>query len=209
MGVLMYNDSRYCYLLDIKESNLNDNINPNDPIEFISGHEIPFESPVTNYLKKSLFSIGFKAAPEKQYSFYSTDYKLKSIRYRHSYVRISHLSPVVPKVDIYLDGKLIYYRLSYKKQIDYVPVKPGRHRVLIYISGRENYPLLQKTFYIPKRSIVNLIFYGSYDNLDIMLIADKTIIPPGRAKVKFINLLPGVPVYDLLKDKILWQKDAD
>ncbi|MCX7771499.1 MAG: DUF4397 domain-containing protein, partial [Clostridia bacterium] len=144
-----------------------------------------------------------RAQPQDFYS-QSYDYGIDRGRWRRAYARMIHLAPNTPPVDVYLDGKLFYGGLYYKMQTEYVGVRPGNHRVTIYPSGQRQNPVLLKTVFIPKRSIVTLAIYGLIPNLDIMVVDDSTTLSQGRAKVKFVHLSTNAPAVDVIANQAVW-----
>lgn len=134
----------------------------------------------------------------------SFDYGLNRGRWKRAYTRVIHLSPNAPSFDIYLDGRLFYSGLSYRMQSDYIRVRPGNHRMVIYPSGYIRNPVFYKTLFVPRRSIVSFVLCAMYTNLDVLVVDDRTVIPPGRVKVKFVHLSPNSPAIDLLAGKSVW-----
>jgi Domain of unknown function (DUF4397) len=59
-------------------------------------------------------------------------------------VRIWHLSPGAPRVDVYLNGKKALSRVPYKKASAYLTLAPGTYTVRVNVAGTRNVVLTKK-----------------------------------------------------------------
>ncbi len=141
----------------------------------------------------------------KRRSFYDQayDYGIEGGRWKRAYARLIHLLPKASPIDIYLDGRLFYSGLSYHGISDYISVRPGNHRIFLYTVGRRARPIFYKTLFIPRRGVVSMVIHGKSEP-DVMVLDDRTIIPPGRAKVKIVHLAPHLSAVDLLANGSVW-----
>lgn len=142
----------------------------------------------------------------KRYSFYDQDfeYGIEGGRWKRSYARIIHLLPNFSPIDVYLDGRLFYSGLRYQGISDYISVRPGNHRIVFNTVGRRSRPIYYKTLYIPRRGVVSMVIHGLSSEPDVMVLDDKTTVPPGRAKVKIVHLAPHISSVDLLAGSWVW-----
>lgn len=123
-------------------------------------------------------------------------------KYRHnntsmSYLRLAHLSPNAPAVDVSLDNAIVARDVMYGDFSGYLSLKPGQHRLTIYPAGTRD-AVLTKTFTVPANSIATGAVYGLLPNIDVMFINDKCMRDPSAAKVRFIHLSPDAPRVDMV-----------
>lgn len=188
----MYHDNNPFGPLSINEVNPLYNPFCNPELPFDDMYQLPWENGYAGVLSASDF-----------YDL-SWDYGLERERCKRTYARMIHFLSNSSPVDVYLDGKLFSHALNYGTDTGYIGVRPGHHRLLLYPAGRTINPLFYKTFYIPRRSIVSLVFSGDFPDMDVMAVDDKTTVHSGRAKVKFVHLSPDAPTLDLVSDISVW-----
>lgn len=171
-------------------------IHPDNPLGYPSG-DIDIEPAADNFGKRNY---------DRHHSFYDQayDYGIDGGRWKRSFARILHLLPNASPIDVYLDGRLFCSSLYFKALSDYTSVRPGNHRILFYPLGQRSRPVFIKTLYIPKKSMVSLAIYGTSSQPDVMVLDDKTVIPSGLVKIKFVHLSPQIPAVDLLADGSPW-----
>lgn len=113
-------------------------------------------------------------------------------------VRVLNASPDVPGLDVYIDGSPVATTVSYGQLTDYVSVTAGERTITLYREGDHRQPLAELTMMLRKRTEHTVAAVGRAGELEALVINDYTSpAAPGRARIRMINLAPGVPAIDL------------
>lgn len=121
--------------------------------------------------------------------------------YRHtniSYMRLFHASPNAPAVDIYADSRLVAQNLTYKSFTKYISLPAGAYTITIFPAGKKANALLTKKLTVPLGIIFTNAVIGIAPNINILSIAEPAgPVIPNKALVRFSNLSPASPAFDL------------
>ncbi len=111
-------------------------------------------------------------------------------------VRLLHVSPDAPAVDIYMNGQRVLQNISFKQFSDYVTVPQGQYRVDVYLTGTAEAPVLSALIPVMSRMAYTVAVGGEVSKLQVIPYADSTYLGYGKTKVRFIHLSPDAPAVD-------------
>jgi hypothetical protein len=115
-------------------------------------------------------------------------------------VRVLHLSPDAPRLDVYVDGTRAVANVPFKTATRHVPVPAGTHTFEIRPAGSATGDRSSAT----KRATAaagaayTIAAVGLAANLQVLVIKDDfTAPPPGKAKLRGIDASPQSPPIDI------------
>lgn len=111
-----------------------------------------------------------------------------------SYIRVFHAAPESPRVDVYLNGKLIVRGISYRNFSVYLPVAPGTNNIRVFPEGKIANPIINQNLNIPKEKIFTLAVIGESSNVSLLPILEP-VMPknPSKVYLRFTHLSPNTP----------------
>jgi hypothetical protein len=114
-------------------------------------------------------------------------------------VRVLHLSPDAPKVDVYVDGTSTLTAVPFKTATKHAQVPTGTHTVELRPAGSANgNPLATARATLAPDTAYTLAAVGLAAKLQIMVLKDDfTAPPPGKAKLRGIDASPQSPPIDI------------
>lgn len=118
-------------------------------------------------------------------------------------VRVLHVSPDAPKVDVFINGEKTLENITYYQISPYLDVPAGSYKVDVYPSGKTTNPVLSEQVEVQADKSYTVAASGKLDNIRLMQIEDTTTIPTNKAKVRFWHLSPNAPAVDIA------EKDGD
>jgi hypothetical protein len=123
-----------------------------------------------------------------------------------AYVRLAHLSPDTPDVDVYLNSQThaipeqIFRGVGYGIMSGYLALPPGGYTVAMRPSGapKSQKPVLTTQVSVAAGSAYTVAGVGRYAGLGLKVLTDDISLPSdGKAKVRVIQASLNVPVLGL------------
>lgn len=111
-------------------------------------------------------------------------------------LRLAHLSPDTPSVDVYVDSvstpsdKLVLHGVSYGTISDYQQVAPGTYTVAMRSSGAaaDTPPVLSTTVQVSAQNARTVAGVGYFAKLGLEVLTDDLVLPPaGKARLRVIT----------------------
>jgi Domain of unknown function (DUF4397) len=115
-------------------------------------------------------------------------------------VRVLHLSPDAPKVDLYVDGTRTLAGISFKTATKHAAVPAGTHSVEIRPAGSAvgDRALATAETTVAPGAAYTLAAVGLAAKLQVLVLKDDfTAPPPGKAKLRGIDASPQSPPIDI------------
>jgi Domain of unknown function (DUF4397) len=119
-------------------------------------------------------------------------------------VRVAHLSPNTPKVDIWLDGKVVpaLTNVPFKTVSGYLSIPAGKHDVAVYAAGTTtNPPIDVKGLTLEDKAYtvaaVGLLGGSGAQALKPAVFVDDLTSKAGKARVRVIHASPDAPAVDI------------
>lgn len=113
-------------------------------------------------------------------------------------VRVVHMSPGAPNVDVLVDGKVAIQNLAFKQASPYAALPAGSHQVAVAAAGKDDQPLLTTTLPVDAGKSVTVVAVGTPDQLKLQVVQDDNTPPPsGQAKVRIFHASPDAGPVDV------------
>ncbi len=112
-------------------------------------------------------------------------------------VRVLHLSPDAPRVDIYVNGEKTFDNITYYQISPYLDVPAGSYKIEIYPVGQTTNPVLAENVDVQSGRNYTVAAAGRLANIRLVTIRDTTNIPRNKTKVRFWHLSPNAPAVDI------------
>ncbi|ASW56063.1 DUF4397 domain-containing protein [Plantactinospora sp. KBS50] len=122
------------------------------------------------------------------------------------YVRLAHLSPDTPAVDVYLSKATagaepqVFRAVGYGQLSPYLPTPAGRYAVAMRKAGApaDQPPVLTTEVAVTAGQAYTVAGVGRYADLGLRVLDDDLTAPPdGRAKVRVVQASVKAPVLDV------------
>ena len=135
-----------------------------------------------------------------------------------SYVRLAHLSPDTPQVDVYVDSaadparSFVVPGVGYGVVSDYRPMPADTYVISMRAAGApaDSPPVISATVQAQPGAAYTIAGTGRSAELGLSVLNDKLDMPPaGKASVRVINAALSVPVADVGPvDGRVWAQDV-
>ena len=115
-------------------------------------------------------------------------------------VRVLHLSPDVPKIDVYVDGTKTLAAVPFKTATKHAQVPAGAHTVELRSAGSAtgDRPLVTARATVAAGAAYTLAAVGPAAKLQLLKLKDDfTAPPPGKARLRSIDAAPQSPPLDI------------
>jgi hypothetical protein len=117
-------------------------------------------------------------------------------------LRVAHLSPDAPGVDIYLDDQLVngLTNVPFKTISGYLSTGAATHNLKIYVAGSTTNPVIEAdATLLPGVSYTAAAtgLVGQADLHPLILVDDREGAAAGKALVRFVHLSPDAPNVDI------------
>ena len=114
-------------------------------------------------------------------------------------LRVAHLSPDAPNVDVYLDGKIVpaLTNVAFKAVSPYLKIPVGKHDIAVYVTGKTTGPVIDvKGLNLEKKSYtVGAI--GLVSAIKAEVYVDDLTTNATKARVRVIHASPDAPAVDV------------
>lgn len=123
-----------------------------------------------------------------------------------SYIRLAHLSPDTPNVDVYLTAfgrpsfNVTIRGVGYGVISDYQRIEPGQYTVSMRAAGAaaSTPPVISTNVQVAAGTARTVAGVGKYSSLGLTVINDDLALPPtGQARVRVIHASARVPSMDV------------
>jgi len=113
-------------------------------------------------------------------------------------MRIAHLSPDGPGVDVRVDGTLVWGNVESIVITSYLLVRAGEHRVQFSLTAEQE-PLIDTLITLQDQKAYTLATLGPWNQGDIVpvLFTDDLMPTLFMAKVRFLHASPDLPAVDV------------
>jgi hypothetical protein len=115
----------------------------------------------------------------------------------NSYVRVVHLSPDAPAVDVWVDGSRVLQNVAFRGASAYLTVSEGNHRVQISPAGASQPIVLDANVMLMKDASYTIAATGILANLQATVLTDDRTTSGQQAKVHFVHTSPDAPAVDV------------
>jgi Domain of unknown function (DUF4397) len=119
-------------------------------------------------------------------------------------LRVAHLSPNTPNVDIWLDGKVVdaLKNVPFKTVSGYLKIPIGKHDIAVYATGTTSNPAINVTGVILEKKnytvgAIGLLNGTAAQALTAKIFVDDLTVNATKARVRVIHASPDAPAVDV------------
>jgi hypothetical protein len=113
-------------------------------------------------------------------------------------VRVAHLAPGAPPVDVALDGQVILRSLAFGEVSGYTSISAGTRRARITPAGAREPAVIEAPLSVESGRAYTVVATGELPSLALVVVSDDLALPPaGQAKVRFVHSAPDAPAVDI------------
>jgi Domain of unknown function (DUF4397) len=119
-------------------------------------------------------------------------------------LRVAHLSPDTPNVDVWLDGKVVaaLTNVPFKKVSDYLKIPVGKHDIAVYATGTTTNPAISVPGITLEKKNYTVgaigLLKGTGDKaLKANVYVDDLSVNATKARVRVIHASPDAPAVDV------------
>lgn len=113
-------------------------------------------------------------------------------------VRVVHLSPDAPPVDILVNGQPAITDLAFPMASASAALPAGTYAVAVTPAGANDQVVLAAALPVTADTDTTVVAVGQLAALELLVLADDNAAPaPGMAKVRFVHASPDAPAVDI------------
>lgn len=114
-------------------------------------------------------------------------------------VRVAHLSPDAPPVDVWVEGSRVLEGVSFPAVSDYLPIEPGTYNVQVTPAGETEPVVIDENLTLERNTDYTIAATGllGQDDLAPVVLVDSHKSAPGEARVRFSHTSPDAPPVDV------------
>jgi hypothetical protein len=113
-------------------------------------------------------------------------------------VRVIHMSPDAPAVDILVNGQPAITNLAFKEASPYASLPGGTYGVAVTPAGQPGTVVLSADLPVTSGQDATVVAVGRVANIGVIALADDNSAPAaGNAKVRFVHASPDAPAVDI------------
>lgn len=113
-------------------------------------------------------------------------------------VRVAHLSPDAPNVDVYVDGSRVLANVPFKAVSGYLELAAGAHQVAVTPANATTPKVIDASVTVESGKAYTVAATGVLASIQpLVLVDDLTPPPAGQAKVRLVHTAPDAPAVDV------------
>ena len=114
-------------------------------------------------------------------------------------IRVAHLSPDAPAVDVWVDEGVVLSDVPYKTVSDYLELPSGSHRIQVTPAGETSPIVIDATveFESDKAYTVAATGFLGEDDLQPLVLVDDRFMAMETAKIRVVHTSPDAPAVDV------------
>lgn len=114
-------------------------------------------------------------------------------------IRVAHLSPDAPAVDVWVDEGVVLSDVPYKTVSRYLELPSGNHRIRVTPAGETSPVVIDATVQFMSDSAYTVAATGFLedDDLQPLVLVDDRFTMMEEAKVRFVHTSPDAPAVDV------------
>lgn len=112
-------------------------------------------------------------------------------------VRVSHLSPDAPNVDVFVDGQRVLEDVPYLATSDYLPLPAGTYQIQVTPAGLTEPVVIDAPVTVDNNTSYTIAATGLLADIAPLVLVDDTEGLPDEAKIRFVHASPDAPAVDV------------
>lgn len=116
-----------------------------------------------------------------------------------SQVRVAHLSPDAPNVDVWVDGSVVLADVPFKAVSDYLELAAGEHNIKVTQAGATTPVVIDANVTLGGETAYTVAATGllGSDDLKPLVLVDDVAPSTGVARVRFVHTSPDAPAVNV------------
>lgn len=116
----------------------------------------------------------------------------------NAFVRVAHLSPDAPAVDIWVDGSRAITNLAFKQITNYIALPSGARRIVVVPAGQNSPEVINATATLQAGRYYTIAARGRLASIAPSILVDNVAaVAGGQAGVRVIHMSPDAPAVDI------------
>lgn len=112
-------------------------------------------------------------------------------------VRVAHLSPDAPAVDVLVNGKAAFTNLSFGEFTEYADLPAGDYQIQVVAAGTDGPAVIDTEVALPADGDFSIAAIDTLENITAAIFEDENLRIPGTTRVRFVHASPGTPAVDI------------
>ena len=113
-------------------------------------------------------------------------------------VRVAHLSPDAPAVDVWVDGAMAFENLAFEEVSDYATLPAGSYFVEVVPTGETTPVVISATLDLKSNMDYTVAAVNVLASIEALVLEDDNTLPAfGKAHVRFVHASPDAPGVDI------------
>jgi hypothetical protein len=114
-----------------------------------------------------------------------------------SFVRVGHLSPDAPAVDVWVDGSVVLQDVPFRAFSSYLQLDAGEHRIQVTPAGASDPIVIDAVVALGAGVSYTVVATGKLAQIQPTVIVDDKMTDEGSAKVRFVHASADAPNVDI------------
>jgi hypothetical protein len=116
----------------------------------------------------------------------------------NAFVRVAHLSPDAPAVDIWVDGSRAITNLAFKQITNYVALPAGGRNIVVVPAGQTSPEVIKATANLQAGRYYTIAARGRLASIAPSILEDNIgTVTGGQAGVRIVHMSPDAPAVDV------------
>ncbi|RPJ47365.1 MAG: DUF4397 domain-containing protein [Candidatus Latescibacterota bacterium] len=115
----------------------------------------------------------------------------------NAYVRVAHLSPDAPDVDVWVDGAVVLEDVPFEAFSAYLALEPGDHTVQVTPAGQSSPVVIDADVTLTEDVYYTVAATGRLAGIEGTVLVDDRAQNAGQARVRFVHTSPDAPAVDI------------
>ncbi len=112
-------------------------------------------------------------------------------------VRVAHLSPDAPAVDVLVNGQAAFTSLPFSEFTDYVNLPAGEYQIEVVAAGTKGPAVIDAVVDLPGSGDFTIAAIDTLSDISAAIYSDDNVRVPGTSRVRFVHASPGTPAVDI------------
>jgi hypothetical protein len=112
-------------------------------------------------------------------------------------VRIAHLSPDAPAVDVLVDGNVAFAGVAFNEVTGYANLPQGNYLVQVVPAGASKPVVIETLLAVPATGDFTAAAINPLSSITATVFEDDNQRSPGNTRVRFVHASPGTPSVDI------------
>ncbi len=112
-------------------------------------------------------------------------------------VRVAHLSPDAPAVDVLVDGAVAFPNVMYPSTTAYAELPAGTYNIQVVPAGQTEPVVIDVDLTFAEGTSYTAAAVNTLANIEPLLLVDDNTLSPDRGRLRFVHASPNAPAVDI------------